>query len=111
MVERKLAGTERHEGYGERRPRQMEVGPTLRHDELDHTSHDQEGKRAEARRESQDQQYRQSDLRKAVEVREHGGKGKIVRMPEDVQLELVLEEVRRRRRQGQEAAPTSSIPI
>src|SRR5262245_4473347 len=83
----------------------MEVRPPLRHDELDHTCYDQERKRAEARREPQDQQDRQYDLRYAVEVREHSGKRKIVRVSEDVQLELVFEEVRRRRRQGQEAIP------
>ena len=73
----------------------MEVRPPLRHDELDHTCYDQERKRAEARREPQDQQDRQYDLRYAVEVREHSGKRKLVRVSEDVQLELFAEEILR----------------
>lgn len=90
MVERQPARTERDDSERERCPRQVEIHPAFRYDELNHPRHDQERECAVASRKSKEQHHRQHNFGYAVEVGERGGQRKIVRTAKDVQLGFVF---------------------
>jgi len=107
VVERERPGTKRDEAERHRRPWQMEIRPSVGNDELDHTGHDEQAQRGEARAQSQHQHDRQYDLGNTGDVGCEERHRDIIDAAENMKLELLLEQIGSTLRQRQEAVPAS----
>jgi len=56
MVERQPTGAKGNDGNRQGGPRQMEISPPVRYDELDHSGHNEEAERSETRGKAQHKQ-------------------------------------------------------
>ena len=83
----------------------MEIRPALRHDQLNHASHDQEPNSTQTGSQSDYEQDRKNNLGERIEQRHRHGRGEIVRRVKDMQLEFVLEQEDCSRRKRQETVP------